>query len=96
MSKIADEFKSFGNFLRECRAEVGKITWPPRKQLVESTWVVGALILMLSVFVFVCDRVLRWGVVVFAESVHDPSSNQLPAAAPVSSMARASAARSTL
>ena len=62
MSKIADELQSFGNFLRECRAEMGKITWPPRKQLVESTWVVGALILMLSDFVFVCDRVLRWGV----------------------------------
>ena len=62
MSKIADELKSFGNFLRECRAEMGKITWPPRRQLVESTWVVGALILMLSVFVFVCDRVLRWAV----------------------------------
>ena len=62
MSKIADELKSFGNFLRECSAEMGKITWPPRRQLIESTWVVGALILMLSVFVFVCDRVLRWGV----------------------------------
>ena len=58
MSKIADELKSFGNFLRECRAEMGKITWPPRKQLVESTWVVGALILALSLFVLVCDRVL--------------------------------------
>lgn len=58
MSKIADELKSFGNFLRECRAEMGKITWPPRKQLVESTWVVAALILALSVFVLVCDRVL--------------------------------------
>ena len=62
MSKIAEEFNSFGNFLRECRAEVGKITWPPRKQLVESTWVVGALILMLSLFVLVCDRVLVWAV----------------------------------
>ena len=62
MSKIADETRSFGNFLRECRAEVGKITWPPRRQLVESTWVVGALILMLSLFVLVCDRVLVWAV----------------------------------
>ena len=62
MSKIADETRSFGNFLRECRAEVGKITWPPRKQLVESTWVVGALILALSLFVLVCDRVLVWAV----------------------------------
>ena len=60
MSNIADELKSFGNFLRECRAEVGKITWPPRRQLVESTWVVGALILMLSLFVLVCDRALVW------------------------------------
>ena len=58
MSKIADELKSFGNFLRECRAEMGKITWPPRRQLVESTWVVAALILALSLFVLVCDRVL--------------------------------------
>ena len=62
MSKIADEFNSFGDFLRECRAEVGKITWPPRKQLVESTWVVAALILALSLFVLVCDRVLVWTV----------------------------------
>ena len=60
MSKIADELKSFGNFLRECRAEMGKITWPPRRQLVESTWVVAALILALSVFVLVCDRALAW------------------------------------
>ena len=62
MSKIADETRSFGNFLRECRAEVGKITWPPRRQLIESTWVVGALILMLSLFVLACDRVLVWAV----------------------------------
>ena len=62
MSKIADELKSFGNFLRECRAEMGKITWPPRKQLVESTWVVAALILALSLFVLVCDRALAWAV----------------------------------
>ena len=58
MSKIADEFNSFGNFLRECRAEVGKITWPGRKQLVESVWVVGALILALSLFVLASDRIL--------------------------------------
>ena len=62
MSKIAEEFNSFGNFLRECRAEMGKITWPPRKQLVESTWVVAALILALSLFVLVCDRALAGAV----------------------------------
>ncbi|MBQ9725924.1 MAG: preprotein translocase subunit SecE [Kiritimatiellae bacterium] len=60
MSKIAEEFASFGTFLRECRAEVGKITWPGRRQLVESVWVVGALIVALSLFVLASDRILAW------------------------------------
>ena len=58
MSKVADNVKSFGNFLRECRVEIGKISWPGRKELVGSVWVVAGLIVMLSAFVFLCDRVL--------------------------------------
>ncbi len=53
-----------GGFLREVRVEFGKITWPQRKELFESTWVVAALILALSGFVLVCDQILlglmRW------------------------------------
>lgn len=52
------ENKSVGGFLREIRAEFGRITWPQRKELFESTWVVAALILLLSIFVMVCDQVL--------------------------------------
>ena len=59
MSKVADEAKAFGNFLRECRVEArDKITWPNRHELVGSVWVVGALILLLSAFVFLCDTAL--------------------------------------
>ena len=58
MSKIAEEAKSLGEFFRECRAEFGKIAWPKRKELIDSTWVVAAVILLLSLFVFVCDQVL--------------------------------------
>ena len=58
MSKVADAFKSFGEFLRECGAEIRKISWPNRQQLVGSVWVVGSLILLLSLYVFVCDTVL--------------------------------------
>ena len=58
MSKIADSIKSFGNFMRECRVEIGKISWPGRRELVGSVWVVASLILLLSAFVFLCDRVL--------------------------------------
>ncbi len=58
MSKITEEFKAFGNFLRECRVELGKISWPNRKELVGSTWVVCGLILILSLFVFLSDQLL--------------------------------------
>ena len=58
MSELGTGMKSLGGFLREVRAEFGKITWPQRKELFESTWVVAGLILALSVFVLVCDQVL--------------------------------------
>jgi len=59
MSKVADEAKAFGNFIRECNVEAReKITWPSRHELIGSVWVVGALILLLSAFVFVCDTAL--------------------------------------
>lgn len=58
MSKVAEAFQSFGNFLRECGAEIRKISWPSRQQLIGSVWVVGSLILLLSFYVFFCDLVL--------------------------------------
>ncbi len=60
MSKIAEETKAFGKFLTDCRAEVRKITWPKRKELVGSTWIVAALLGLLSAFVFVSDTVLQF------------------------------------
>ena len=58
MSKAAESVTAFGNFLRECTAEIRKISWPNRQQLIGSVWVVGSLILLLSFYVFLCDTVL--------------------------------------
>jgi len=58
MSQTGSTIRSLGGFLREVRVEFGKIDWPKRKELFESTWVVGAVILVLSGFVLVCDQVL--------------------------------------
>lgn len=58
MSMIVEGVKSLGEFFRECRSEFDKIAWPKRKELVESTWVVSAVILLLSLFVFICDQFL--------------------------------------
>lgn len=60
MSKIAEGAKGLTEFLRDCRVEFGKITWPKGKELRDSTWVVGAVIILLSLFVFVCDQVLTF------------------------------------
>ena len=61
MSKIGDNTKALGGFLRECRVEFSKITWPSRKELVESTWVVAAMVLLVSLFVLLCDQLLTLG-----------------------------------
>ena len=61
MSKAAESVKAFGNFLRECNAEIRKISWPGRRELMGSVWVVAGLIFLLSAFVFLCDFVLGRG-----------------------------------
>jgi len=51
-------------FFKEMLAEFEKISWPTRRELVGSTWVVAATILAMGVFVFLCDRffntLLKW------------------------------------
>ena len=57
---MASNLKAFGKFLSECRVEFRKITWPKRKELIESTWVVAALVGLMSVFLFVSDWILGY------------------------------------
>ncbi len=49
-------------FLREVRAEVGKVTWPSRKETLITTGLVFALSGMAAVFFFVADQVIGIGV----------------------------------
>ena len=51
--------KAFGRFLSDCKTEFRKITWPRRKELVESTWVVAAFIGLMGVFLFLSDWILQ-------------------------------------
>ncbi|AAR36261.2 preprotein translocase subunit SecE [Geobacter sulfurreducens] len=45
-------------FLTEVKAELDKVTWPTRKETVSTTWVVVAIVLLISVYLGVCDVVL--------------------------------------
>lgn len=56
-------FQMAGQFLRECRAELRKVKWPTRKELLASTTVVIVLVLLLALFLGLIDvgliRIIR-------------------------------------
>lgn len=51
MNKIA-------NFFREVKAEMQKVTWPTREELMSSTGVVLTTMLILSTFIGIADFLL--------------------------------------
>ena len=52
----------FRNYLREVWLEMGKVTWPTKDELKESTVVVIVATIIVTVFIFVIDRILDSGV----------------------------------
>jgi preprotein translocase subunit SecE len=49
-------------FVRDVRVEVGKVTWPSRKETMVTTGLVFALSGLAAVFFFVADQVIGIGV----------------------------------
>ena len=56
-------------FLKEVRAELGKITWPTRSELVESTFVVIVSVIAISIFIGAVDQVFNYLLRLFATNV---------------------------
>jgi preprotein translocase subunit SecE len=46
------------NFLSDVKAELGKVTWPARKETISTTWVVVIIILLISFYLGICDYIL--------------------------------------
>jgi preprotein translocase subunit SecE len=46
------------DFLEEVKLELGKVTWPTRKETVATTWVVVVIIVLISLYLGACDVVL--------------------------------------
>ena len=44
-------------FLREVRVEMGKVTWPPRPELIQATWVVLMAVAIAAAYIGVLDVV---------------------------------------
>jgi preprotein translocase subunit SecE len=49
-------------FVREVRAEIGKVTWPSRKETMVTTALVFAMATAAAIFFFVVDQVIGLGV----------------------------------
>jgi preprotein translocase subunit SecE len=49
-------------FFKDARVELTKVSWPSRQELWDSTIVVIATVILVSVFVYIADMILRSGV----------------------------------
>lgn len=45
----------FGKYFRETRAEMKKVTWPTRKELIQHTGVVLSSIVIIGSFIWIAD-----------------------------------------
>jgi preprotein translocase subunit SecE len=65
MSESQDSTRTPGKvatFLKDVNSEFHKITWPRGKELVDTTKMVTVFILLLALFVWVCDVALGWAI----------------------------------
>jgi preprotein translocase subunit SecE len=50
-------FEKFKQFLKEFRVEMKKVSWPSRKDVIASTWVVVIVVVFVSFYLGVADLV---------------------------------------
>lgn len=51
-------FKGFFQYLRNSRAELGRVTWPTRKEVIQATEATLLFVLVTSMFLLVADITL--------------------------------------
>jgi preprotein translocase subunit SecE len=52
--------KAFFAFARESWAEAGRVSWPTRKETVQTTAVVFAFVVIMALFLFAVDSSIAW------------------------------------
>lgn len=63
--KRKNPFASMGRFFREVKAEMKKVVWPTRKQVVNNTLIVFAMVLIAGIFIWVLDLIFQYGLFQF-------------------------------
>ncbi|QSZ27171.1 preprotein translocase subunit SecE [Aceticella autotrophica] len=57
---MADETKKIGKFFREVKAEMKKVIWPTKKDVVVYTEAVLVVMILFTVLIFVADTVFTY------------------------------------
>ncbi|MGE5336504.1 MAG: preprotein translocase subunit SecE [Gemmatimonadota bacterium] len=52
--------KRFIGFARESYDEARRVTWPSRKETVNTTGIVFAFVVVMAIFLFIVDKSLEW------------------------------------
>jgi preprotein translocase subunit SecE len=53
-------YKRLGNFLKDVRAELKKVTWPSKNEVVNTTVVVIAATVFFGFYLFFMDVIFSW------------------------------------
>jgi preprotein translocase subunit SecE len=53
--------KRFLGFARESYDETRRVVWPTRKETVNMTGIVFALVVVMALFLYIVDKLLEWG-----------------------------------
>ena len=48
-------------FFKEIKSEIKKVTWPTRKQVVNNTAIVIAVVVIVGLIIFAFDQAFQWG-----------------------------------
>jgi preprotein translocase subunit SecE len=62
MSDKVRWYKRFWAFLKDARAELRKVTWPSRNEIVNTTLVVIVAVLFFGFFLFFMDVIFSWAI----------------------------------
>ena len=57
---LSEPGKEFFAFAQEAWAEAGRVSWPTRKETIQTTAIVFAFVVIMALFLFAVDSTLAW------------------------------------
>jgi preprotein translocase subunit SecE len=52
--------KKITGFIADVKAEMSKVSWPTREELINSTMIVAVVSLMFTIYIFGIEYILSW------------------------------------